>query len=134
MPPLARLSSASLQLNASLTHPSSSNCTRTCPITHAQTQLQPPYPPPPHPPLSHLQVNDAGRAFLSGYQIPLESIALVSIDDGTISIVEQGERTALSGADISSVDVRGLSNFDLVDGDDGDDDDWYSRGVSAQRV
>lgn len=34
------------------------------------------------------QVNDAGRAFLSGYQIPLESLAIVEIIDGRISIVE----------------------------------------------
>jgi hypothetical protein len=86
-------------------------------------------------PAPKLQVNDAGRAFLSGYQIPLESIALVSIDHGTISIVEQEERSAqLSGAELSSVDVRGLSNFDLIDETDIDDDDWYSRGVSAERV
>jgi hypothetical protein len=85
-------------------------------------------------PPSCLQVNDAGRAFLSGYQIPLESIALVSIEDGTISIVEQEERQSTqSGADVSSVDVRGLSNFDLLEPED-DDDDWYSRGVAAERV
>lgn len=118
-------------MRLSPTHPPAIARARAPSRTHRPNYTPPPTPP---PPLSHLQVNDAGRAFLSGYQIPLESIALVSIDDGTISIVEQGERTALSGADISSVDVRGLSNFDLVDGDDGDDDDWYSRGVSAQRV
>ena len=79
------------------------------------------------------QVNDAGRAFLSGYQIPLESIALVSIDDGTISIVEQEERPPTTGTAQSSVDVSALSNFDLLE--DGDDyDDFDTRGMRAERI
>ena len=32
--------------------------------------------------------NDAGRAFLSGYEIPLESLATVEISDNQVSIVE----------------------------------------------
>jgi len=35
------------------------------------------------------KVNDAGRAFVSGYQIPLESLAVVEIVDGRITIIEE---------------------------------------------
>jgi len=35
--------------------------------------------------------NDAGRAFLSGYEIPLESLSLVEITDGQVRIVESEE-------------------------------------------
>ena len=34
------------------------------------------------------KLNEAGRAFLSGYQIPLESLCAVSIDNGNIIIAE----------------------------------------------
>ena len=37
--------------------------------------------------------NDAGRAFLSGYEIPLESLANVRIVDGRVEIVEEEEKT-----------------------------------------
>ena len=38
------------------------------------------------------KLTDAGRAFLSGYQVPLESLALVDIkENGAIQIVEEEE-------------------------------------------
>jgi hypothetical protein len=62
---------------------------------------------------------DAGRAFLSGYQIPLESIALVEVKDGTIHVIEQDSREA--PAQLQSEVAAVARNFDDSPPDDDDD-------------
>ena len=38
------------------------------------------------------KLNDAGRAFMSGYQIPLESLAIVEIDGDRVKMVEESRK------------------------------------------
>ena len=38
------------------------------------------------------KLNDAGRAFMSGYQIPLESLAIVEIEGDRVKMVEESKR------------------------------------------
>jgi len=64
------------------------------------------------------KLEDAGRAFLSGYQVPLEAIALVSIEDGSIQVRDQG-----IGGDDDDVDddVDDAGDAGEVAGSEGDE-------------
>lgn len=73
--------------------------------------------------------NDAGRAFLSGYEIPLESLATVEISDNQVSIVETSAEE-----DSQSEWARDQQELDRLLSSDGRINLDFTVGVSPDAV
>jgi xanthine phosphoribosyltransferase len=61
------------------------------------------------------KLNDVGRAFLSGYQIPLEALCAVSIDNGNIVIAEDDTAPSRGDSLRGRLDALNLAKADELD-------------------
>ena len=78
---------------------------------------------------ANVVTDDAGRAFLSGYEIPLESLATVEISDNQVSIVETSAEE-----DSQSEWARDQQELDRLLSSDGRINLDFTVGVSPDAV